>query len=105
MPAIDASAAGGIPNTKRLLAAANTTMDWKDLAGTLAKAGAPIIGTALGGPIGGMIGGALGNVIATALGTEATPEAVNDAVTKGDPQVIAAKLNAAEAEAQAKWPA
>jgi hypothetical protein len=80
-------------------------MDWKDLAGTLARAGAPIIGTALGGPLGGMIGGAIGNVIANSLGVEPTPEAVNNAITTKDPQVIAAQLSAAETEAQAKWPA
>lgn len=80
-------------------------MDWKDLAGQLARLGAPVIGTALGGPLGGMIGGAIGNVVANSLGVEPTPEAVNDAITKGDPAVITAKLSAAEAEAQVKWPA
>lgn len=80
-------------------------MDWRDLGGKLARVGAPIIGTALGGPLGGMIGGALGNVVADALGVENTPEAVNEAITTRDPQIIAAQLSAAEAEAQAKWPA
>jgi hypothetical protein len=80
-------------------------MDWKDLAGTLVKAGAPIIGTAIGGPIGGMLGNAIGNVVANALGVENTPEAVEHAITTGDPAVVAAQLSAAEAEAQAKWPA
>jgi hypothetical protein len=75
-------------------------MDWKDLAGTLAKVGAPVIGTALGGPLGGMIGGAIGNVVATALGTDATPEAVNTAITTQDPQVVSAKLAAADAQWQ-----
>ena len=80
-------------------------MDWKDLAGTLVKAGAPIIGGALGGPIGTMIGGAIGNVVANALGVEATPEAVDKAIATTPPEVLVAKLSAAEAEAQAKWPA
>lgn len=80
-------------------------MDWKDLAGTLVKAGAPIIGGALGGPVGGLIGGAIGNVVANALGVEATPEAVDKAIATTPPEVLVAKLSAAEAEAQAKWPA
>ena len=45
-------------------------MDWKDLAGTLVKAGAPIIGTAIGGPIGGTIGGAAA-AVTTAPGSGA----------------------------------
>lgn len=80
-------------------------MDWKDLAGSLARAGAPIIGTALGGPLGGMIGGAIGNVVANALGVEPTPEAVGTAINTLPPEALTAKLSAAEAEAQAKWPA
>lgn len=80
-------------------------MDWKDLAGSLAKAGAPIIGAAIGGPLGGMIGGAIGNVVANALGVDNTPEAVEYAINTRDPQIVAAQLSAAEAEAQAKWPA
>lgn len=80
-------------------------MDWKDIAGKLVQAGAPIIGGALGGPIGGMIGGAIGNVVANALGVENTPEAVEKAINERDPAVVVAQLSAAEAEAQAKWPA
>lgn len=80
-------------------------MDWKDLAGTLAKTGAPIIGTALGGPLGGTIGGVVGNIIASSLGVEATPEAVNSAITTGDPTVVNAALARAEAEVTAKWQA
>lgn len=80
-------------------------MDWKDLAGKLVKAGAPIIGTAIGGPFGGMIGGALGSVLASALGTDATPEAINDVLDNTPADVLAGKLSAAEAEAAAKWPA
>lgn len=80
-------------------------MDWKDIGGQLIRAGAPIIGGAIGGPIGGMIGGGLGNILANALGVEETPEAVDKAIRETPPDVLTAKLSAAEAEAQAKWPA
>ncbi len=80
-------------------------MDWRDLAGTLIKAGAPIIGGALGGPLGGMIGGGLGDVLANALGVAPTPEAVNTAIAATPADQLGPKLAAAEAEAQAKWPA
>lgn len=74
-------------------------MDWKDLAGTLIKTGAPIIGTALGGPLGGTIGGIAGRVIADALGVDPTPEAVNTAI-QTDP-LAASKLAGADAQWQA----
>lgn len=80
-------------------------MDWKDLAGKLVKAGAPIIGTAIGGPFGGLIGGALGSVLASALGTDATPDAINDALDATPADILAGKLAAADSEAAAKWPA
>lgn len=80
-------------------------MQWKDLAGKLVKAGAPIIGTAIGGPFGGIIGGALGSVLASALGTDETPEAIDAALSNTPPDVLAGKLAAAESEAAAKWPA
>lgn len=80
-------------------------MDWRDLAGQLARLGAPVIGTALGGPLGGMIGGAIGNVVANSLGVEPTPEAVDKALRNTPPEVLTAQLSAAEAEAQARWPA
>jgi hypothetical protein len=80
-------------------------MDWRDLGGSLIKAGAPIIGTALGGPLGGMIGGAIGGVVADALGVPATPEAVDTALKTTPAPELQAKLSAAEIEAQAKWPA
>lgn len=80
-------------------------MDWTDLGGSLIRAGAPIIGTAIGGPFGGMIGNTLGSVLAGALGTSQTPEAVNSAIQNTAPEVLQEKLTAAEAEAQAKWPA
>jgi hypothetical protein len=80
-------------------------MNWQDLGGSLIRAGAPIIGTALGGPIGGAIGGALGGVLASALGTEPTPEAVSEAIATGNPADIQARLTAADNEAAAKWQA
>lgn len=80
-------------------------MDWKDLAGTLVKAGAPIIGTALGGPLGGTLGGVLGSVVASALGTDATPEAVNNAIVNGDVSAVNTALMKADTEAAAKWDA
>lgn len=78
-------------------------MDWKSIGGSLIKAGAPIIGTALGGPLGGLIGSGLGDVLANALGVEATPEAVNNAIVNGDPSVVSAALSKAESEACAKY--
>jgi hypothetical protein len=80
-------------------------MNWQSLGGALIKAGAPIIGNALGGPLGGMIGDAIGGVLANALGTEATPDAVNDALKTAPAGELQAKLSAADAEAAAKWPA
>lgn len=78
-------------------------MDWKSVSGSLIKAGAPIIGTALGGPLGGLIGGGLGDVLANALGVEATPEAVSNAIVNGDPAVVTAALSKAETEACARY--
>ncbi|NVO17973.1 MAG: hypothetical protein HXX10_28465 [Rhodoplanes sp.] len=80
-------------------------MDWRDLGASLAKAGAPIIGTALGGPLGGMIGSAVGGVVADVLGVEPTPAAVDAAIRTTSAPELHAKLSAAESEAQAKWPA
>lgn len=80
-------------------------MNWQSLGGALIQAGAPIIGSALGGPLGGMIGNAIGGVLANTLGTDSTPEAINDALKTTPPDQLQAKLSAAEAEAQARWPA
>ncbi|MBI3433520.1 MAG: hypothetical protein HY056_00335 [Proteobacteria bacterium] len=80
-------------------------MDWQDLAGALVRAGAPIIGTALGGPFGGMIGSAVGDVLARALGTAATPQAIGEALRVTPSADLAARLSAADSEAAAKWPA
>ena len=80
-------------------------MNWQSLGGALIKAGAPIIGTALGGPLGGMIGDAVGGVLAGTLGVPAAPDAVNDALKTAPAGELQAKLSAADAEAAAKWPA
>ena len=76
-------------------------MVWKDLAGSLVKAGAPLIGGALGGPLGATVGTVVGRVVADALGVEATPEAVDTAIKSTPPEVLQAKLS----EAEAKWQA
>jgi hypothetical protein len=53
-------------------------MDWKDVATTVVRLGAPMLGTALGGPLGGMAG----KVLAGAFGAAAaTPDAVHAAIT------------------------
>lgn len=80
-------------------------MNWQDLGGALAKAGAPIVGRALGGPLGGMIGDAIGGVIADALDVEPTPDAVDSAIKDTPADTLGAKLSAAQAEACAKSPA
>lgn len=80
-------------------------MNWQDLAGPLIKLGAPTIGTALGGPLGGMIGGAVGNILGSVLGVPATPEAVGRAIKDTPAAELQDKLAAAEADAQAKYPA
>lgn len=80
-------------------------MNWQDLAGPLVKAGAPAIGTMLGGPLGGLIGQTVGGLLGGALGVPATPEAVDQALKDTPAADLAGKLAAVEAEAQAKWPA
>lgn len=61
--------------------------DWGRLAGTLANAGAPIIGKILQDQIpgGSFIIPIVGKILATAFGSEPTPEAVEQAIAK-DPQ-------------------
>jgi hypothetical protein len=80
-------------------------MNWQDLAGPLIKLGAPTIGTALGGPLGGMIGGAVGNILGSAFGVEPTPDAIDKAIKTTPVTELQDKLAAAEADAQAKYPA
>lgn len=50
-----------------------------DLIQALVKAGAPILGTVIGGPVGTLAGAAIG-ALAEALGTQPTPEAVKAAI-------------------------
>lgn len=84
-------------------------MDWGAIVGPLVKSAAPTIGGLLGGlipfPGGALIGQELGAIVARQFGVDATPEAVNSAIQNSPSDVATAKLQAAEAEAVAKWPA
>lgn len=84
-------------------------MQWKDIVGPLVNSAAPTIGSLIGGlipiPGGSLIGAELGKIIASKFGVDATPEAVNEAIQNSPSDVATAKLQAAEAEAIAKWPA
>ncbi|MDI6796111.1 MAG: hypothetical protein QMD09_04165 [Desulfatibacillaceae bacterium] len=67
-------------------------MDWKTLGKNIAKVGAPILGTAVGGPLGGAAAGAL---VAGIFGASADdPAAIAQAIA-GDPQA-AVKLRELE---------
>lgn len=73
----------------------------KELAGTLAKAGAPALGTIIGGAIGGPLGALVPIVLtslAEALGTDPTPEAVDRAI-KADPAAAVEKIQPVETQA------
>jgi hypothetical protein len=74
-------------------------MDWRDIAGDLVKAGAPIIGSAIGGPLGGIAGNLIGKVLADALGVAPTPEAVDAAIKTMPASEVQAKL----VDAEARW--
>lgn len=84
-------------------------MDWKDIVGPLIQSSAPTIGSILGGfipfPGGSLIGHTLGELVAKQFGVDPTPEAVNRAIQNTPSDIAAQKLQAAEAEALAKWPA
>lgn len=84
-------------------------MDWSAIVGPLVKSAAPTIGGLLGGlipfPGGALIGQELGQIIANQFGVPATPDAVNTAIQNAPSDLATAKLQAAEAEAVAKWPA
>jgi hypothetical protein len=72
------------------------TVDWPDIAGTVIRLGAPLIGEALGGPL----GGAAGKILADALGAqERTPEAVGAALNSKGIDSAAALDAVREAEA------
>jgi hypothetical protein len=60
-------------------------VDLTQLATTLAKAGAPILGGALGGPAGAALADMIVGMVSNALGVPATPEAVDRAI-KTNPQ-------------------
>lgn len=66
-----------------------------DLIQTLIKAGAPLLGTVVGGPVGALAGAAIG-ALADALGTPATAEAVNAAIKSGPSAVAIVKQVEAE---------
>jgi hypothetical protein len=67
-------------------------MDWRELAGDLVKAGAPIIGGALGG----LIGSTAGRIIADSLGVGPTPEAVDAALKTQPAEIVSNRLAAAD---------
>jgi len=69
--------------------------DWTDVAGEVAKAGAPLLGGIIGGPIGTAVG-QVGSMIASALGTDNKPGAILDAI-KQNPDA-AVKLRQIEAD-------
>lgn len=84
-------------------------MDWKAIVGPLLTSAAPTIGSLLGGlipfPGASAIGQELGQILANQFGVAPTPEAVNAAIQNSPSDIATAKLQAAEAEAVAKWPA
>lgn len=84
-------------------------MDWKSVAGSLMHSAAPTIGSILGGlipfPGGSLMGEELGKIVAAQFGVDPTPEAVNAAIQSAPSDVATQKLQAAESEALAKWPA
>lgn len=73
---------------------------FKSLALTLAKVGAPVLGTALGGPAGGAVASIVVGALAEALGTVPTPDAVEKAITeRPEGKIIAKQVEAAQAPA------
>lgn len=70
-----------------------------DLIAALGKAGAPLLGTIIGGPVGTLAGAAIG-ALADALGTKPTPEAVKEAIeTRPDAAAIVQRVEAEKAPA------
>lgn len=93
-------------------------MGWKDIVGPILQSAAPALAKGLlgeipvVGPMAVALGGraiddAIGGLIASAFGLPetATPEAVNAAIQAAPSDDAVAKLQAAQAEAAAKWPA
>jgi hypothetical protein len=68
-------------------------MDWKDIGSTIIKAGAPLLGGAIGGPAGAYIAGMVASRFG--LDTDSTPGQILTAIT-GDPDA-ALKLREIEA--------
>lgn len=83
-------------------------MDWKDVAPAIAPI-APTLGRLLGGliplPFGSALGDLAGQAVAVALGVNPTPQAVSNAIAGTPADVVAAQLQAIEAEAAEKWKA
>jgi hypothetical protein len=72
-------------------------MDWKDVAASVVRLGAPMLGSALGGPLGGMAG----KILADAFGAAAaTPDAVHAAINDkvADLKIAAEAAQKAESE-------
>lgn len=75
-------------------------MDITQLAATLAKLGAPILGGALGGPAGAAAATTIVGALAEALGVEATPEAVGRAIEqKPEAPIVVRRVEAQQAPA------
>jgi hypothetical protein len=72
-------------------------MDLATLAGTLARLGAPILGTALGGPAGAAVAGTIVDALAKGLGVEATPDAVGKALEKAEAPIVVQRVEASAA--------
>jgi hypothetical protein len=72
-------------------------MDLATLAGTLARLGAPILGTALGGPAGAAVAGTIVDALAKGFGVEATPEAVGKALDKAEAPIVVQRVEASAA--------
>ncbi|MCO5092681.1 hypothetical protein [Bosea sp. (in: a-proteobacteria)] len=76
-----------------------------DLVQALVKAGAPVLGTVIGGPVGALATAAIG-ALADALGTQATPEAVKEAIeTKPEATVIVRQVEAERGQELATYAA
>lgn len=84
-------------------------IDWKDLAGPIVAAGAPLLGQMLGSllpvPGAGALGEWAGRRVAEAFGVEPSPAAVDAVLKTTAGEVVAAKLAPAESDAAAKWSA
>ena len=79
--------------------------EWKEIAGAVAKAGAPILGSVIGGPIGGLAGKAI-EVLATVLSVDKDdPEAVAEAATKPENAAALAQAESTVAALIPVWQA